>query len=45
MRERYDALVARPEQVEEVLLAGARKAREVAVPFMERLRRSVGLRL
>ncbi len=45
MRERYESLIAHPEQVEEVLLAGARKAREIAVPFMERLRSSVGLRL
>ncbi len=45
MRERYDALVAHPDEVEDVLLAGARKARETAVPFMERLRRAVGLRL
>ncbi len=45
MRERYDALVAHPQEVEEILLAGARRAREVAVPFMERVRRAVGLRL
>ncbi len=45
MRERYEALVAHPQEVEDVLLAGARKARETAVPFMEGLRRAVGLRL
>ncbi len=45
MRERYEALVANPQEVDDILVAGARKAREVAVPFMERLRRAVGLRL
>ncbi len=44
MRERYDALIANPQEVEAILLAGARKARETAVPFMERLRTAVGIR-
>ena len=43
-RERYEALMARPEQIEEVLQAGASKARSVARPFLESLRRAVGLR-
>lgn len=45
MRERYAALMAHPEEVEEILLAGARKARETATPFMDHLRSAVGLRL
>ncbi len=44
MRERYESLVAHPDEVEEILLAGARKARAVATPFLDRLRTAVGLR-
>ena len=44
MRERYDALIANPQEVDDILMAGARKARETAVPFMERLRAAVGIR-
>ena len=44
MRARYEELMAHPAQVEEILQEGARKARLVATPFMERLRHAVGLR-
>jgi tryptophanyl-tRNA synthetase len=44
MRERYAQLMAHPEQIEEVLQAGARKARAVATPFLAELRNAVGLR-
>ncbi|MER1967052.1 tryptophan--tRNA ligase [Castellaniella sp. GW247-6E4] len=44
MRERYADLMAHPEQIEDVLQAGAAKARRIAVPFMARLREAVGLR-
>ena len=44
MRERYGELMAHPERIEEVLEAGARKARAVAQPFLASLRRAVGLR-
>jgi tryptophanyl-tRNA synthetase len=44
MRERYAQLVAHPEQIEEILQAGAAKARRVATPFLAELRRAVGLR-
>ena len=44
MRERYAELMAHPERIEEVLEAGARKARAVAQPFLASLRRAVGLR-
>jgi len=44
MRERYDALMASPERIEEILQAGALKARALATPLMERLREAVGLR-
>ncbi|WP_119154938.1 tryptophan--tRNA ligase [Caldimonas tepidiphila] len=44
MRERYAALMAHPEQIEEILQEGARKARAVATPFLAELRQAVGLR-
>jgi len=43
-RERYEALMAQPGEIEETLRAGARRAREEAAPFMERLREAVGIR-
>ncbi|MEN9543937.1 MAG: hypothetical protein RLZZ598_770 [Pseudomonadota bacterium] len=43
-RERYEQLMAHPEQIEAALEAGARRARLVATPFMAELRRAVGLR-
>ena len=44
MREHYAQLMAQPQQIEQALQAGAEKARAVARPFLERLRRAVGLR-
>lgn len=44
MRERYDALVNDPAQIEKILLAGAEKARALSRPFMAELRHAVGLR-
>jgi tryptophanyl-tRNA synthetase len=44
MRERYADLMAHPEQIEEVLQAGAAKARATATPFLTDLRHAVGLR-
>ncbi|MCU1732401.1 MULTISPECIES: tryptophan--tRNA ligase [unclassified Pseudomonas] len=43
-RERYHQLITRPADLEDILLAGARKARKVATPFLEQLREAVGLR-
>jgi tryptophanyl-tRNA synthetase len=43
MRERYAELMARPDQIEDVLLAGAQKARRLSEPFMAQLRDAVGL--
>ena len=43
-RERYHALIERPAELEDVLLAGAAKARKVATPFLAQLREAVGLR-
>ena len=44
MREKYEALMARPDEIEVVLREGAIKARRIATPFLERLREAVGLR-
>ena len=44
MRDRYEWLMAHPQEVEALLHAGAAKARAVATPFMARLRQAVGLR-
>ena len=43
MREQYAQLIARPAQLEEILLEGARKARDVTVPLLDGLQRAVGL--
>jgi tryptophanyl-tRNA synthetase len=36
--------MARPDDMEDILLAGAAKAREIAVPLLQTLREAVGLR-
>ena len=43
-RERYNALIAKPADLEDILLAGAAKARRIATPFLGELREAVGLR-
>jgi tryptophanyl-tRNA synthetase len=44
MRARYASLIADPDAIEAVLIAGAAKARAIATPFLARLRAAVGLR-
>ncbi|MFJ3463872.1 tryptophan--tRNA ligase [Achromobacter spanius] len=44
MREKYIDLIANPGRIEDILQAGAAKARKLAVPFMQELREAVGLR-
>ena len=44
MRERYEALMRDPGAIEDILLAGAAKARRLSAPFMGQLRHAVGLR-
>jgi tryptophanyl-tRNA synthetase len=44
MRARYQHLMEHPEEVEALLLAGAKKARAFATPFIMLLRQAVGLR-
>ena len=44
MRERYDALIAKPAEIEDILHAGAARARALAGPFLDKLRYAAGLR-
>ncbi len=44
MRERYQALIDDPAELERILVAGAEKARARATPFTAELRQAVGLR-
>src|SRR3546814_16634747 len=44
MRERYAQLMARPDRIEDILQAGAAKARRLSQPLMAALREAVGLR-
>jgi tryptophanyl-tRNA synthetase len=44
MRERYEALIAKPDDIEDALQAGAKKAHALAHPFVARLREAAGLR-
>ncbi|MBB2495517.1 tryptophan--tRNA ligase [Aquipseudomonas ullengensis] len=43
-RERYHTLIEQPADLEDILLAGAAKARKTATPFLNELREAVGLR-
>jgi len=42
-RERYQALLAAPEHIEEQLQEGAKKARAISIPFIQEIRESVGI--
>jgi len=44
MRERYDALIAKPDDIEDTLRAGAARARALVTPFLDKLRYAAGLR-
>lgn len=43
-RARYQALMLKPSELEDILQAGATKARRIATPFLNELREAVGLR-
>jgi len=43
-RDRYEDLISRPARIEEILQAGAARARSFATPFMQRLRSAVGIK-
>lgn len=44
MRDRYQELISSPDRIEDILQAGAAKARKRSAPLMERVREAVGLR-
>jgi len=44
MRARYEELIAQPARIEEILQAGAARARAIGAPFLAELREAVGLR-
>ncbi|MFX1680562.1 tryptophan--tRNA ligase [Mitsuaria sp. CC2] len=44
MRAKYEALMANPEKIEEILMEGAAKARAIAGPLLAQAREAVGLR-
>lgn len=44
MRARYEELIEQPARIEEILQAGAARARAIAGPFLAELRAAVGLR-
>ncbi len=44
MRAAYESLIHHPERLEELLKAGAAKARKIATPFTTKVRHAVGLR-
>jgi len=43
-REEYERLIAAPDHIENTLKNGAERAREIAVPFMAKIRDAVGIR-
>ena len=43
LRDHYDQLMARPDDLEDILQSGAKRAREIASPFMAQLRQAVGI--
>lgn len=43
-RERYNDLLSRPADIEEILQQGAEKARAISVPMLEKVRDAIGLR-
>ena len=43
-RERYQALIDAPAEIEEILQAGGEKARAISQPLMDEVRRAVGIR-
>ncbi len=43
-RDKYNELMAQPEKIEQELKVGAQKAREFANPFLQKLKKAVGIR-
>jgi tryptophanyl-tRNA synthetase len=43
-RARYEEMLADPSEIDRILAQGARRARETAVPLVEKVRETVGIR-
>jgi tryptophanyl-tRNA synthetase len=43
-RDEYQRLLENPSDVEQALLEGAERAREISVPFIEEIRHAIGIR-
>lgn len=43
-REKYSSLMEQPQEIENILLAGAEKARQFSIPFLKELRAAMGIR-
>ena len=43
-REKYNDLMASPQQMEDILLAGAQKARQTAAPLITEIKKAVGIK-
>ena len=44
MREEYDRLINDPAVVEQELVKGAERAREISVPYLAEIRHAIGIR-
>lgn len=42
-RKIYDELIKNPSDIDEILMKGAQKARQYSVPFLEKIRKSIGI--
>ncbi|MCV2509057.1 MAG: tryptophan--tRNA ligase, partial [Neisseriaceae bacterium] len=45
MREKYEYLIAYPNEIEEILQYGAQKARKVTAPLLQEIKSAVGIRI
>ena len=43
-REKYQILINNPKEIESELISGAKRAREISIPYMEEIRSAVGIR-
>jgi len=42
-RTRYEELIKNPSDIDEILMKGAMKAREFSIPFLEKIRKTIGI--
>lgn len=44
-REKYNELMGTPKTLDKILLSGAKRAREVSVPFLKEIKQKIGFRV